>query len=150
MTSETPLSIGALAKATNTKVETIRWYERVGLLPVPPRSAGNYRTYGTADLGRLSFIRRARDLGFSLDQTRALLDLALDREHSCEGVDVIAREHLGEVDRKIADLQALRRELDALIGQCRHGMIADCRIIEALAPSSLLSGPVTTSKMRKP
>ena len=86
-------------------------------------------------LGRLSFIRRARDLGFSLEQIRALLDLSEDRERSCEAVDVIARQHLGEVDRKIADLQALRRELDSLIGQCRHGNVAQCRIIEALAPT---------------
>ena len=135
MTAQKPLNIGALAKATNTKVETIRWYERVALLPVPPRSAGNYRTYGAADLGRLSFIRRARDLGFSLEQIRALLDLALDREDSCDAVDAIAREHLGEVDRKIADLQALRRELAGVIGQCRNGRIAECRIIEALAPA---------------
>ncbi|WP_424138136.1 MerR family transcriptional regulator [Roseomonas chloroacetimidivorans] len=135
MASENSLNIGALAKATGTKVETIRWYERVGLLPMPARSAGNYRTYGEDHLGRLSFIRRARDLGFSLEQIRALLDLAEDRERSCDAVDVIAREHLGEVDRKIADLQALRRELGSIIGQCRHGNVADCRIIEALAPS---------------
>lgn len=144
-----PLNIGALAKATNTKVETIRWYERVGLLPVPPRTAGNYRTYGAADLGRLSFIRRARDLGFSLEQIRALLDLALDREDSCDAVDAIAREHLGEVDRKIADLQALRRELASVIGQCRHGKIAECRIIEALAPSSMPSKSAAMLAARK-
>ncbi|MBS5905165.1 MULTISPECIES: MerR family transcriptional regulator [Roseomonas] len=130
------LNIGALARATGTKVETIRWYERVGLLPAPARSAGNYRTYGEAHLGRLSFIRRARDLGFSLDQIRTLLDLAEDRERSCDAVDVIASEHLEDVDRKIADLQALRRELDSLIGQCRHGKVAECRIIEALGPST--------------
>ena len=128
-------SIGALAKATGTKVETVRWYERVGLLPAPARTPRNYRTYGAAHLGRLSFIRRARDLGFSLDQIRALLDIAEQRERSCEAVDAIAREHLDEVDRKIADLQALRRELDVLIGQCRRGKVAECRIIEALAPA---------------
>jgi len=128
-------SIGALAKATGTKVETVRWYERVGLLPAPARTSGNYRTYGAAHLGRLSFIRRARDLGFSLDQIRALLDIAEQQDRSCEAVDVIAREHLDEVDRKIADLQALRRELDFLIGQCRRGKVAECRIIEALAPA---------------
>ena len=131
---EVRLNIGALAKATGTKVETIRWYESVGLLPAPGRTSGNYRTYGEAHLGRLSFIRRARDLGFSLDQVRALLALAEDRERSCDAVDAVAREHLGEVDRKIADLQALRRELDALIGQCQRGKVAECRIIEALAP----------------
>lgn len=132
---ETCLTIGALAKATGTKVETIRWYESVGLLPAPGRTSGNYRSYGETHLSRLSFIRRARDLGFSLDQVRALLALAEDRDRSCDAVDAVAREHLGEVDRKIADLQALRRELDSLIGQCRHGKIAECRIIEALAPA---------------
>ncbi|WP_160119769.1 MerR family transcriptional regulator [Rhodovarius lipocyclicus] len=132
---EKSTNIGALAKATGTKIETIRWYERVGLLPTPARTSGNYRAYNEVHLGRLSFIRRARDLGFSLEQIRALLDLSEDRERSCEAVDVIARQHLGEVDRKIADLQALRRELDSLIGQCRHGNVAQCRIIEALAPT---------------
>ncbi|MBI0539720.1 MerR family transcriptional regulator [Roseomonas sp. KE2513] len=144
MTLENSLNIGALAKATGTKVETIRWYERVGLLAAPARTAGNYRTYGEPHLGRLSFIRRARDLGFSLEQIRTLLDLAEDRERSCDAVDAIAREHLGEVDRKIADLQALRRELDSLSGQCRHGKVAECRIIEALAPAPhLLSSSVS-------
>ena len=132
---ENTMSIGALAKATGTKVETVRWYEQVGLLPAPTRTSGNYRAYDAAHLGRLSFIRRARDLGFSLDQIRALLDIAGQQDRSCEAVDVIAREHLDEVDRKIADLQALRRELDALIGQCRQGRVAECRIIEALAPT---------------
>lgn len=135
MSTENILSIGALAKATGTKVETVRWYERVGLLPAPARTLGNYRAYGMAHLGRLSFIRRARDLGFSLDQIRALLDIAGEQDQSCEAVDVIAREHLDEVERKIADLQALRRELASLIGQCRHGKVAECRIIEALAPT---------------
>ena len=132
---ENTMSIGALAKATSTKVETVRWYEQVGLLPAPTRTSGNYRAYDAAHLGRLSFIRRARDLGFSLDQVRALLDIAGQQDQACEAVDVIAREHLEEVDRKIADLQALRRELDALIGQCRRGKVAECRIIEALAPA---------------
>lgn len=129
------LSIGALSKATGTKVETIRWYERVGMLPAPARTAGNYRSYGADHLRRLSFIRRARDLGFSLEQVRDLLRLADDRGRSCEEVDAIAREHLDEVERKIADLEALRRELTDLIGQCRHGTVAECRIIEALSPS---------------
>jgi Cu(I)-responsive transcriptional regulator len=127
-------SIGALARATGTKVETIRWYEKVGLLPPPARSDGNQRQFGPAHLARLSFIRRARDLGFPLEQIRALLDLAGDLDRSCAAVDGIAREHLAAVDRKIADLTALRRELDALITQCRHGRVAECGIIEALAP----------------
>jgi Cu(I)-responsive transcriptional regulator len=129
-----PYSIGDLAKATDTKVETIRYYERIGLLPEPERTAGNYRSYEAAHLGRLSFIRRARELGFSIDQVRNLLGLADQKDRSCETVDAIAREHLADVDRKIADLKGLRRELDALIRQCHHGTIAECRILDALAP----------------
>lgn len=127
-------SIGELANATDTKVETIRYYERVGLLPKPKRTAGNYRSYEADHLGRLSFIRRARDLGFSIDQVRNLLGLADQKDRSCETVDAIAREHLADVERKIADLKGLRRELDALIRQCHHGTIAECRILDALAP----------------
>ncbi len=132
----TRLAIGDLAKRTGTKVETIRYYERIGLLPAPARTGGNYRSYDTAHLGRLSFIRRARDLGFPLDQVRELLGLADQRDRSCAGVDLIARQHLGEVERKIADLTALRDELADLIGQCRRGTVAECRIIETLAPAS--------------
>jgi Cu(I)-responsive transcriptional regulator len=134
MSAEKSFNIGALARATGAKVETVRWYEKVGLLPAPARSTGNYRTYGEAHLGRLSFIRRARELGFSLDQIRALLGLVGQPDLPCEAVDAIAREHLAEVDRKIADLQALRRELDSLIGQCGCGTVSECRIVEALAP----------------
>lgn len=131
----TALTIGKLAKATDTKVETVRYYERIGLLGAPARSDGNYRLYDDAALGRLSFVRRARDLGFSLEQIRALLDLADDRSKPCCAVDAVALEHLQAVDRKIADLVALRRELGSLLDQCSKGTIADCRIIEALAPS---------------
>ena len=128
------MNIGELARATDTKPETIRYYEQIGLLPPPPRTAGNYRDYAVEHVSRLTFTRRARDLGFSIEQIRALLDLADQKERSCEAVDVIARAHLADVKRKLADLAALRRELDSLIGQCRHGTIAECRIIEALAP----------------
>ncbi|MCB4825413.1 MerR family transcriptional regulator [Roseicella aerolata] len=134
MASENALNIGALAKATGTTVEAIRWYERVGVLPAPARTPGNYRSYGEAHLERLSFIRRARDLGFTLDQVRELLRLADDRGRSCEAVDRVAREHLEEVERKIADLEALRRELQDVIGQCCLGTVAECRILSALSP----------------
>jgi Cu(I)-responsive transcriptional regulator len=129
------LTIGDLGKATGTKVETVRYYEKIGLLPKPPRTGGNYRDYGEAELGRLSFIRRARDLGFSLDQVRALLKLSDDKGHDCAGIDRIAHAHLQEVDRKLADLTALRRELKAVIDSCQGGIIADCRIVEALGPA---------------
>jgi DNA-binding transcriptional MerR regulator len=103
----------------------------------PPRTAGNYRDYSTAHISRLTFIRRARDLGFSIEKIRTLLDLADQKERSCEAVDAVAREHLADVKRKLADLTALRRELDSLIRQCRHGTVAECRILEALAPSAV-------------
>jgi Cu(I)-responsive transcriptional regulator len=128
------LSIGDLARATGTKVETIRYYERTGLLPLPPRTGGNYRVYGARHLARLSFVRRARSLGFSIGQIKTLLDLAEQRDRSCEAVDAIVREHLAEVERKLADLSALRRELASLIGRCRHGSVAECRVLDALAP----------------
>ena len=134
MTAE-PLKIGELARATATNIETIRYYERIGLLPIPARTGGNYRMYARSHLERLSFIRRGRDLGFSLDEVRDLLRLSDDREQSCAEVDRIARIHLIEVERKLADLAALGAELRQLIDQCRHGTIAECRIIGALAPA---------------
>lgn len=128
------MTIGHLARETGTKVETVRFYEKSGLLPVPARTVGNYRSYDAAHLNRLSFIRRARDLGFSLDQIRALLALSDDRGQSCAAVDAIAKEHRAEVERKIADLKSLKKELDRMIDQCGCGVVADCRIIESLSP----------------
>ncbi len=128
------MKIGDLARATGTRVETIRYYEAEGLLPAPARSGGNYRIYERAHLDRLSFIRRSRDLGFTLDQVRALLRLADDREAPCGDVDALARAHVEEIDRKLADLQALRSELVRRLDSCSGPTIADCRIIEALSP----------------
>jgi Cu(I)-responsive transcriptional regulator len=131
------LTIGQLARQTGTKVETIRFYEKNGLLSEPGRTEGNYRAYEPDHLNRLSFIRRARDLGFSLDQIRALLALADDRTQSCAAVDRIANEHRAEIERKISDLMALKGELDRMIEQCGCGVVADCRIIEALSPRTV-------------
>lgn len=129
------LTIGKLANATGTKVETVRYYERAGLIAPPARTDGNYRSYRSEDLERLRFIRRTRDLGFSLDEVRALLDMAEQRDRDCATVDEMATRHLEEIDRKIADLTALRRELAGVISSCAGGTMAECRILEAFAPS---------------
>ena len=128
------MMIGLLSRLTDTKVETIRFYEKSGLLPEPARTEGNYRSYEPSHLNRLSFIRRARDLGFSLDQVKALLRLSDDRSQSCTAVDDIAKTHREEVESKIRDLQALKAELDRIIDSCRCGTVAECRIIESLSP----------------
>ncbi|NCU11057.1 MAG: helix-turn-helix domain-containing protein [Sphingomonadaceae bacterium] len=128
------MKIGELASATGTKVETVRYYEKIGLLPPPARTSANYRAYGNDHLARLSFIRRARDLGFTLEAVRELLTLSDDKAQSCEAVDGIARVHLIEIDRKVRDLKSLRTELSRVLGSCSHGTVADCKIIESLAP----------------
>jgi DNA-binding transcriptional MerR regulator len=128
------VKIGELANATTTKVETVRYYEKIGLLPPPARTLANYRAYGSEHLARLSFIRRARDLGFTLEAVRELLTLSDDKAQSCEAVDGIARIHLIEIDRKVRDLKSLRSELSRVLGSCSHGTVADCKIIETLAP----------------
>ena len=135
MQSTPRFPIGDLATATNVKVVTIRYYEQIGLLKVPPRSAGHYRTYNEAHVGRLRFIRRCRDLGFTLDQVRDLLRLASEQDQNCSEVDRLTVEHLAEIERKIADLERLADELRRLSTCCKGNQpIADCRIIEALSP----------------
>jgi Cu(I)-responsive transcriptional regulator len=131
-------TIGRLSAATGVKVETIRYYERSGLIDPPARTDGNYRSYRREDISRLGFVRRTRDLGFSLEEIRALLDLAAQRDRECGEIDALANQHLVEVDRKIADLTALRRQLSAAISTCRGGTVAECRILEAFAVGSLL------------
>jgi DNA-binding transcriptional MerR regulator len=126
------MKIGQLARITATSVETVRFYEASGLLPHPPRTNGNYRDYAPAAVTRLAFIRRARELGFGLDSVRELLGLADEPDKPCSAVDAIAGKHLGEVQRKLADLTRLADELASLLAHSRHGSIGDCRIIEAL------------------
>lgn len=129
-----PLVIGELAARTGTTAETIRYYERVGVLPVPARAGGGrYRRYGSADVERLGFVRRARELGFSLEEVRDLLGLADQPDRPCAEVDQLARAHLAQVTEKLARLTALRDELERVIGACRGGLaVADCRILGAL------------------
>ncbi len=131
------LSIGQMAQAGNCKVQTIRYYEEVGLLAKPKRSEGNQRIYTLQDRERLNFIRHSRELGFSLDQIRQLLFLNDNPNHACSEVDQIARRHLKEVDSKIERLQNLQKELQRMITQCRGERVADCRIIKVLSDHTL-------------
>lgn len=125
--------IGELSRRTGVKVPTIRFYEQIGLLPEPPRTQSNQRRYGLAEANRLNFIRHARELGFEVEDIRALLAMTSEPQASCHQVDSIAQSHLLEINRRIASLQALKGELTRMIEECGHGRICDCRIIEALA-----------------
>jgi DNA-binding transcriptional MerR regulator len=132
-------SIGDLATASGTTVQTIRYYEQSGLMPVAARTEGRQRRYAQTHLDRLKFIRHARELGFPVDDIRELLRLSAQKDAPCDAADRIAAEQLAEVKRKIARLQALEVELERMVGECRHGTLADCRIIETLADHSLCS-----------
>ena len=129
------MRIGELAKATGTKAETIRYYEREGILPAADRTDSNYRDYSEDHLATLTFVRRARGLGFSMAQVRQLAALSDHEDKPCEDVDQLVRRQLGEVDQKIADLASLRKELREMVRSCEGERIGDCRIIESLSRS---------------
>lgn len=127
------MTIGALAQATGVGAETIRYYERIGLLPAPARTAAGYRLYKPEHQRRLGFIRRGRELGLGIPAVRELLTLAGDRLRSCSRVDKLVREHLHALDHQIAGLQQLRGALQDLADRCKcGGKVADCRILEAM------------------
>ncbi len=126
------LTIGAVSRRTGVNIETIRFYERVGMLPKPPRSAGGHRIYGHEQVMRLGFVRRSRELGFSLDEIRGLLHLVDGGRYGCAEVKAITLDHLADVRRKIADLRRLERTLADVAGKCRGGKVPDCPVIEAL------------------
>jgi MerR family mercuric resistance operon transcriptional regulator len=125
-------AIGAASKRTGCHIETIRYYERIGLLPPASRSATGYRRYGLEHLKRLTFIRRARDLGFTLDEIRRLLRLADRRERSCAQARDLGTAHLRDIQVKLKDLRAMERVLKDMIVQCADGTLPDCPLIEAL------------------
>lgn len=127
------VAIGEAAKRSGVKAPTIRYYEQIGLLPAPPRSEGNRRHYGEADLRRLAFIRHARELGFEIEAIRALLTLQDDPSQPCATADSIAKARLTEVEQRIRSLTALKAELELMVEGCSHGHVATCRVIEVLA-----------------
>ncbi|MBX7532937.1 helix-turn-helix domain-containing protein [Qipengyuania sp. 1XM1-15A] len=126
------MRIGELARATGTKAETIRYYEREGILPTADRTDSNYRDYSTEHLQMLSFVRRARGLGFNMAQVRELLALSDHDEKPCKDVDHLVRQQLADVEQRIADLASLRDELSQMLRSCDADKIGECRIVESL------------------
>lgn len=137
MTMRNALTIGRVAEAVGCKVQTIRYYEQIGLLAPPTRSEGNQRIYDGRAIRRLSFIRHARELGFPLQAIRDLISLVDNPEQSCDAADAIAKEQLEDVNQRIQRLHTLRHELERMVEQCKGGQIADCRVIEVLGDHSL-------------
>lgn len=127
------VAIGEAANRSGVKVPTIRYYEQIGLLPAPDRTESQRRVYGDADLSRLSFIRHARELGFDVEAIRTLIALQEDPHQSCATADETARARLAEVERRIASLQALRRELLRMVENGCEGRVENCRVIETLS-----------------
>jgi len=121
-----------LARRTGANLETVRYYEKVGLLPPPPRTASGYRSYDGAHERRLGFVLRARQLGFSLEKIRALLRLADERQPPCAEASRLASTQLADVRAKIADLRRMERVLKNMVAQCGDGTRSDCPLIETL------------------
>ena len=131
------LSIGKLAKAADVKVPTIRFYEQIGLLPLPDRTDSDRRTYEASAIDRLAFIKHARQLGFPIEAIRTLLDLADHPDRDCNDANALAQEQLDAVEAKIAQLEALRTELRRMVSAGCRGLASDCRVIEALGDHRL-------------
>jgi DNA-binding transcriptional MerR regulator len=128
----TSFLIGQLAKAAGVKIPTIRFYEQIGLLPHPQRSSSARRLYEQEAVGRLRFIRHARELGFPTEAIRTLLDLADNPQRTCEEANALAADQLKAVNEKIVRLQGLRDELQRMVAPNCIGLAAECRVIEAL------------------
>jgi len=127
------IRIGDLSHRTGCNIETIRYYERVGLLPQPPRSPSRYRLYDIDDVRRLMFVRRSRELGFSLDEVRTLLALsAKSEQETCSEVRELAAHHLVDIRAKIADLRAMERVLADAVRRCNAGETLGCPLIDSL------------------
>ena len=132
------IRIGELSRRTGCNIETIRYYERVGLLPRPSRSTSRYRLYGDEDVSRLTFVRRSRELGFTLDEVRALLALSVDQdEETCSEVRELAAGHLADVRAKIADLRAMERVLAEAMRRCDAGERRGCPLIDTLTAAQI-------------
>ena len=132
MSTSEHLPIGTLAREAGVHVQTLRYYEREGLLTPSGRTPGGQRRYDAADRQRLHFIRHAREFGFTIGQVRELLELAADPDRSCAEIDAIARRHRDAVRRRIGLLTELEQELDRMIRDCEGGRVTECRVLDVL------------------
>ena len=126
------LPIGTLSDPTGCNIETIRYYERIGLMPRAARSDGGHRLYGEDHVKRMGFIRRSRTLGFTLDQIRTLLELVDGRRYTCAQVKRVTVEHLEEIRRKMVDLTRIEQALKSMAAACDGGAVPKCAVIDAL------------------
>lgn len=132
------LMIGDLARRTDTKVNTIRFYEEIGLMPRAARTDSGRRTYGEDDVRRLAFIRNGRELGFSTDELRSLISLEKQPDDDCASAATIAGRHLEDIKAKLTRLDALRKELEQVVRRCTGGRMAECGILDAIADAGAL------------
>ncbi|HEY0309759.1 MAG TPA: MerR family transcriptional regulator [Luteimonas sp.] len=131
------MKIGTLAKRADVAIDTVRYYERQGLLPAPVRLASGYRDYDDGDVSRLRFIRRAKALGFTLAEIRELMELSARRDDDMAGMKSAAQQKLADVDAKLAELQRIRQGLTDLVASCPgHGALEHCPILDALSGAS--------------
>ena len=128
------MKIGTLARQADVAIDTVRYYERQGLLPAPERTQSGYRSYAADDVARLRFIRRAKTLGFTLAEIRELLELSHRRDDDMAGMKAAAEQKLVDVEEKLAELQRIRGGLQTLVASCPgHGPLAHCPILDALS-----------------
>lgn len=131
-TNKRGYAIGEMSRETGVNIEAIRYYERIGIIPKPDRTEGGNRQYNYAQLKRLFFIKRCRELGFNLEEIRALLGMTDSQEFTCREVHTMTVDHLATVKKKIADLRRLEKALRSMAAECSKGEIPDCPIIDIL------------------
>lgn len=129
---QSDFTIGHLSERTDCNIETIRYYERIGIMPAPPRSEGGRRIYQQEHVKRLMFIRRSRGLGFSIEEIRALLGLVDENSYSCGEIQALTINHINLIKNKIVDLKKLEKTLSRIASQCKGEDIPECPIIDAL------------------
>ncbi len=135
-------TIGDLSKRTGVNIETIRYYEKIGAMPNPPRTAAGYRVYGEDLLKRLTFIRRCRQLGFAMAEIQELLGLVDEHGYTCGEVQALTLDHAEMVKRKIRDLRKLEKTLRGIASKCTGKKVPECPIIDALlGPANKLANP---------